>query len=64
MKIEIHFLLFSHIHLLKSAHLFYHTHKYQKTFSGTLSVVFKNGYTDYVSRRNIKAVKERIGIKK
>ncbi len=31
-------------------------------FSGSLTVTFKNGYTDYVSRRNIKTVKERLGI--
>ncbi|MBQ4348202.1 MAG: LytTR family transcriptional regulator [Clostridia bacterium] len=30
--------------------------------SGTLKVIFKNGYTDYVSRRQIKNVKERFGI--
>ena len=37
--------------------------KVQATFSGSLSVVFKNGYTDYISRRNLKAVKERLGVK-
>ncbi len=37
--------------------------KFDTSISGTLKVVFKNGYTDYVSRRNIKAVKERLGIK-
>ncbi len=30
--------------------------------SGTLKVIFKNGYTDYVSRRQMKIVKERFGI--
>lgn len=30
--------------------------------SGTLKVIFKNGYTDYVSRRQIKNVKERLGL--
>lgn len=37
--------------------------KVQATFSGSLSVVFKNGYTDYISRRNLKNVKERLGVK-
>ncbi len=37
--------------------------KVQSTFSGTLSVVFKNGYKDYISRRNLKKVKERLGVK-
>ena len=36
--------------------------KFDVTVSGTLKVVFKNGYTDYVSRRNIKNVKERLGL--
>lgn len=31
---------------------------------GALSVKLKNGFTDYVSRRNIKNVKERLGFKK
>lgn len=30
--------------------------------SGTLIVNLKNGYTDYVSRRNLKNVKERLGL--
>ena len=29
---------------------------------GGLIVVFKSGYSDYVSRRNIKAVKKRLGV--
>lgn len=37
--------------------------KFDFSISGTLKVVFKNGYCDYVSRRNIKAVKERLGVK-
>lgn len=37
--------------------------KVQATFSGALSVVFSNGYTDYISRRNLKNVKERLGVK-
>ncbi len=36
--------------------------RFDASFSGTLSVVFKNGYTDYVSRRNLKTVKERLGL--
>ncbi len=36
--------------------------RFDASFSGTLGVVFKNGYRDYVSRRNLKKVKERIGI--
>ena len=31
-------------------------------FSATLKVKLKNGYTDYVSRRNLKNVKERLGV--
>ncbi len=37
--------------------------KFSAAFSGALNVTFKNGYTDYVSRRNVKAVKERLGVK-
>lgn len=37
--------------------------KFDTSISGTLKVIFKNGYSDYVSRRNIKAVKERLGVK-
>lgn len=36
--------------------------KFDVSVSGTLKVIFKNGYTDYVSRRNIKNVKERLGL--
>ena len=36
--------------------------KFDSSISGTLSVVFKNGYIDYVSRRNIKSIKERLGL--
>lgn len=36
--------------------------KFDASISGTLKVIFKNGYVDYVSRRNIKTVKERIGL--
>lgn len=37
--------------------------RFDASFSGTLSVTFKNGYKDYVSRRNLKTVKERLGVK-
>lgn len=37
--------------------------RFDSSISGALKVVFKNGYSDYVSRRNIKAVKERLGVK-
>lgn len=36
--------------------------KFDTSVSGTMKVVFKNGYTDYVSRRNLKNIKERLGI--
>lgn len=37
--------------------------KFDASFSGTLQVTFKNGYTDYVARRRLKEVKERLGVK-
>ena len=37
--------------------------KFDTSITGTLKIIFKNGYIDYVSRRNIKAVKERLGVK-
>ncbi len=36
--------------------------RFDASLSGTLQVRFKNGDTDYVSRRQLKTVKERIGI--
>ncbi len=36
--------------------------RFDCSISGTLRVTFKNGYTDYVSRRQLKAVKERLGL--
>lgn len=36
--------------------------KFDASISGTLKVIFKNGHTDYVSRRNVKNVKERLGL--
>ncbi len=35
---------------------------FDTSISGTLTVNFKNGYKDYVSRRNLKKIKERLGI--
>lgn len=37
--------------------------RFEVAFSGALRVVFKNGDIDYVSRRNIKKIKERFGLK-
>ena len=37
--------------------------RFSVAFSGTLQVVFKNGHVDYVSRRNVSVIKERLGIK-
>lgn len=37
---------------------------FDASIGGTLIVVFKSGYKDYVSRRQIKNVKERIGKRK
>lgn len=36
--------------------------RFDASISGTLAVVFKNGYTDYVSRRQLGHVKERLGL--
>lgn len=36
--------------------------RFDTSFSGTLRVIFKNGYADYVSRRQLKKVKERLGL--
>jgi len=36
--------------------------KFNATISGTLTVTYKNGYSEDVSRRNIKKVKERLGV--
>ena len=37
--------------------------RFDLSFTGTLLVIFKNGHKDYVSRRQLKKVKERIGMK-
>lgn len=36
--------------------------KFKASFNGFLEVIFKNGYKDFVSRRELKNVKERIGL--
>ena len=36
---------------------------FDASLGGALRVTFKNGYRDYVSRRHLKAVKERLGLK-
>ncbi len=36
--------------------------RFDASFGGALMVTLKNGYKDYVSRRQLKIVKERIGI--
>ncbi len=36
--------------------------RFDASISGTLKIRFKNGYIDYVSRRQLKTVKERVGI--
>ena len=35
--------------------------RFDASLAGTLTVRFQNGYTDYVSRRNLRNVKERLG---
>lgn len=37
---------------------------FEVNLGGTLLIVFKSGYKDYVSRRKLKEVKERLGIKR
>lgn len=36
--------------------------QFKASFNGFLEVIFKNGYKDYISRRELKNVKERIGL--
>ena len=38
--------------------------RFEATFGGSLMVILKNGYKDYVSRRQMKNVKERIGFRR
>ena len=37
--------------------------RFEVSFGASLTVIFKNGYRDFVSRRQVKQVKERLGIK-
>ena len=37
--------------------------RFEATVGGSLKVLFRNGEWDYVSRRQLKAVKERLGLK-
>ena len=37
--------------------------KFDVSIGGTLMVVFHSGYKDYVARRRLKEIKERMGIK-
>ena len=39
-----------------------HIVRFEAIFTGSLQVVFKNGDIDYVSRRNLKQIKERFGL--
>lgn len=39
-----------------------HIERFDTSISGTILVKFKNGHRDFVSRRNLKQVKERLGI--
>ncbi len=39
-----------------------HIARFDVSIGGSLRVCFKNGYSDYVSRRQLKTVKERMGI--
>lgn len=36
--------------------------KFSASINGSMNVIFKNGYTDYISRRELKNVKERMGL--
>ena len=38
--------------------------KFDVSIGGTLLVIFKSGYKDYASRRQIKNIKERLGVRK
>ena len=38
--------------------------RFDTSIAGTLRVYYRNGYRDYVSRRNLRAVKEKLGVKK
>ena len=36
--------------------------KFESTITGAMKVIFNNGYIDYISRRELKNVKERMGL--
>lgn len=36
--------------------------KFESTITGALKVIFSNGYVDYIARRELKNVKERMGL--
>ena len=36
--------------------------KFESTIGGSLKVIFKNNYVDYISRRELKNVKQRMGL--
>lgn len=36
--------------------------RFQSSIGGSLSVILKNGYRDYISRRQLRVVKERMGL--
>ena len=38
--------------------------RFDASISGALIVIFKSGYKEYASRRQIKSIKERIGVRK
>ena len=39
-----------------------HIKRFDASLAGSLRVIFSNGYTDFVSRRQLKAIKERFGL--
>ena len=39
-----------------------HVVRFESSIAGALTVILKNGYRDYVSRRQLKIVKERMGL--
>lgn len=39
-----------------------HMERFDASIAGALTVTFRNGYKDYVSRRQLKLVKERLGL--
>lgn len=36
--------------------------RFDVSFSGSMKIILKNGYSDYISRRQLKSVKERMGL--